>query len=126
MTKEPNSLHAIINELVDRTNSDIQRLRVLEQRNDVLTSRSNAIEKEITNINSNIQKMMLSMETMNKRLEERIKRNESMLNEVVKQMKKLATASKIAELEEMIEIYNPLKSQFVTKEEVQRMIGKKQ
>ena len=72
MAKKPTSLHAIINELVDRTNSDIQRLRVLEQRNDILTSRSNAIEKEILNINRNIQRVMLSMETKNKRMEERI------------------------------------------------------
>jgi hypothetical protein len=126
MAKKPTSLHAIINELVDRTNSDIQRLRVLEQRNDILTSRSNAIEKEILNISRNMQKIMLNIETKNKRMEERIKKNDVMLREVVKQMKKLATTSKITELEQLIEIYNPLKSQFVTKEEVQRMIGKKQ
>ena len=126
MDNKPTSLHAIINELVDRTNSDIQRLRVLEQRNDILTSRSNAIEKEILNINRNIQRIMLSMETKNRRIEERIKKNDAMLREVIKQMKKLATTSKITELEQLIEIYSPLKSQFVTKEEVQRMIGKKQ
>lgn len=126
MAKKPTSMHAIINELVDRTNSDIQRLRVLEQRNDILTSRSNVIEKEIININRNIQRIMLNTETGNKKTEERIKKNDAMLREVVKQMKKLATTSKIIELEQLIEIYNPLKSQFVTKEEVQRMIGKKQ
>lgn len=126
MAKKPTSMHAIINELVDRTNSDIQRLRVLEQRNDILTSRSNVIEKEIININRNIQRIMLNTETGNKKTGERIKKNDAMLREVVKQMKKLATTSKIIELEQLIEIYNPLKSQFVTKEEVQRMIGKKQ
>ena len=124
MAKKPTSLHAIINELVDRTNSDVQRLRILEQRNDTLTSRSNVIEKEILNINRNIQRIMLNTETRNKKLEERIKKNDAMLREVVKQMKKLATTSKIIELEQLIEIYNPLKSQFVTKEEAQRMIGK--
>lgn len=126
MAKKPTSMHAIINELVDRTNSDIQRLRVLEQRNDILTSRSNVIEKEILNINRNIQRTTLNMETINKKTEERINKNDAMLREVVKQIKKLATTSKIIELEQLIEIYNPLKSQFVTKEEVQRMIGKKQ
>lgn len=105
MAKKPTSMHAIINELVDRTNSDIQRLRVLEQRNDILTSRSNVIEKEILNINRNIQRTTLNMETINKKTEERINKNDAMLREVVKQIKKLATTSKIIELEQLIEIY---------------------
>lgn len=125
MAKKPTTLHAIINELVDRTNSDTQRLRVLEQRSEVLSSRSNALEQEILSINKQLQKTMLTTDTKNMKLEDRLKKNENMIREIVKQMKKLATASKIGELEQLIEIYNPIKSQFVTKEEVERILKEK-
>jgi len=123
--KKPTTLHAIINELVDRTNSNTQRLRILEQRGKILSSRANALEQEVLNLNKQIQGVMFSVDTKNKKQEERVRRNESTLKEVVKQMKKLATTSKISELEQLIEIYNPLKSQFVTKEEVERILEEK-
>jgi hypothetical protein len=125
MAKKPTTLHAIINELVDRTNSDTQRLRVLEQRSEVLSSRSNSLEREILNINKQLQKNILAMDVKNMKLEDRLKKSENTVREIVKQMKKLATTSKIGELEQLIEIYNPLKSQFVTKEEVERIMKEK-
>lgn len=125
MAKKPTTLHAIINELVDRTNSNTQRLRVLEQRNEVLSSRANTIEQEILNLNRHIQRVMLGIDTKTKKIEDRIRKSEGILKEVVKQMKKLATTSKISELEQLIEIYNPIKSQFMTREEVERIIEEK-
>ncbi|UCD06920.1 MAG: hypothetical protein JSW41_03735 [Candidatus Aenigmatarchaeota archaeon] len=125
MAKKPTTLHAIINELVDRTNSNTQRLRVLEQRSEVLSSRANTIEQEILNLNRHIQRVMLSIDTKTKKIEDRVRKSEGILKEVVKQMKKLATTSKISELEQLIEIYNPIKSQFMTREEVERIIEEK-
>lgn len=125
MAKKATTLHAIINELVDRTNSNTQRLRVLEQRSEVLSSRANTIEQEILNLNKSIHKVILSLDTKTKRLDDRIRKDEGTLKEVVKRMKKLATTSKISELEQLIEIYNPLKSQFITREEAERIIEEK-
>lgn len=125
MAKKATTLHAIINELVDRTNSNTQRLRVLEQRSEVLSSRANIIEQEILNLNKSIHKVILSLDTKTKRLDDRIRKDEGILKEVVKRMKKLATTSKIGELEQLIEIYNPLKSQFITREEAERIIEEK-
>lgn len=125
MAKKATTLHAIINELVDRTNSNTQRLRVLEQRSEVLSSRANIIEQEILNLNKSIHKVILSLDTKTKRLDDRIRKDEGILKEVVKRMKKLATTSKISELEQLIEIYNPLKSQFITREEAERIIEEK-
>ncbi|MCK4497099.1 MAG: hypothetical protein KAU24_02830 [Candidatus Aenigmarchaeota archaeon] len=125
MAKKATTLHAIINELVDRTNSNTQRLRVLEQRSEVLSSRANIIEQEILNLNKSIHKVILSLDTKTKGLDDRIRKDEGILKEVVKRMKKLATTSKISELEQLIEIYNPLKSQFITREEAERIIEEK-
>jgi hypothetical protein len=125
MAKKPTTLHAIINELVDRTNSNTQRLRVLEQRSEVLSSRANTIEQEILNLNKNIHNVILNLDTKTKRLDDRIRKNEGIVKEMIKQMKKLATTSKISELEQLIEIYNPLKSQFITRDEAERIIEEK-
>ena len=125
MAKEPSTLHTIINELVDRTNSDSKRLRVIEQRAEVLSSRSNTIDHEMLNINRQAQRLSDTIDIRIKKIEDSIRKNDTMVKEVVKQMKKLATTSKIAELEQLIEIYNPLKSQFVTKEEAQRIVDEK-
>ena len=123
MDDKKNTLRAIINELVDRTNSDTQRLRVLEQREKVLSSRSNSTEQEIMNLNKQIQDSVSCIDAKLADQEDRIRKMESMIKEMVKQMKKLATTSKIAELEQLIDIYNPIKSQFITREEAERLIS---
>jgi hypothetical protein len=123
--KKSATLHTIINELVDRTNSDAQRLRIMEQRTKELSSRANTVEQELLNLNRQIQDFMSEIDIRIKRQEDMIRKSENVVKEVVKQMKKLATTSKISELEQLIEIYSPLKSQFVTREEVENIIEEK-
>lgn len=125
MAKKPTTLHTIINELVDRTNSDSQRLRILEQRNETLSSRINSMEQELQNMNSHLNKIITDVDGKIRKQEDLIRRSDNILKEVIKQMKKLATVAKIDELEQLIDIYSPLKSQFVTREEVERMMQEK-
>ncbi len=122
MAKKSTTLHEIVNELVDRTNSNSQRLRALEERDKVLSSRANAAEQEMLDLNRQIQESVMKIDERAKKVEERAIKTENMLKEVVKQIKKLATTSRISELEQLIEVYNPIKSQFVTREEVERLI----
>jgi hypothetical protein len=123
--KKPTTIHAIMNELVDRTNSNTQRLRVLEQRGEVLDSRANSMEQDILNLNRNIQGFMSDMDARIKLQEDIIRKSDNTLKEVIKRIKSLATTTRISELEHLIDLYNPLKSQFVTKEEVERIIEEK-
>ena len=76
-------------------------------------------------LNKNAQKLASDLEARMKKQDDRIFQNESAVKEIIKQVKKLATGAKISELEELLEIYSPLKSQFVTREEVERLINEK-
>ncbi len=125
MAKKPTTIHTIINELVDRSNSNLKRLRILEQRSESLSSRATLIEQELQNMNKHMNKVIVDVDVKVKKQEDKIRKTDTILKEVVRQMKKLATVSKISELEQLIEIYNPLKSQFMTKEEVERLIQEK-
>lgn len=125
MAKKPTTIHTIINELVDRSNSNSKRLRILEQRSESLSSRATLIEQELQDMNRHMNKIIVDVDVKVKKQEDKIRKTDTILKEVVRQMKKLATVSKISELEQLIEIYNPLKSQFMTKEEVERLIQEK-
>jgi len=125
MSDKPSKLHKILKELVDRTNSDSKRLRILEQRNDTLDSRMNSLEQFMSEQIRHVEKSMLQHEKMMNNWDMRVTRVEGALREVMKHVKKLATTTKIQELEQLVDIYNPISSNFTTKEEVQSMIEKK-
>jgi vacuolar-type H+-ATPase subunit I/STV1 len=122
MARKHSTLHSIINELVDRTNTDTQRIRVLEQREGSLSARMNSTEGEILNINKSLQKLAGDLETGLKKRDAATSELKSTVKEMLKHLKQLASVSKVKELEAMLDIYNPLKSNFVTKEEVGRLI----
>jgi len=116
------TLKTIIRELVDRTNSDNARIRVLEQENSTIKSRMDSLEQVILDQKRQADKALAELNSKIEKANKRMMQLESTLNEIVKEIKKLATTSKISELESLIEIYNPLKSQFITREEAERMI----
>ncbi|HDD72709.1 MAG TPA: hypothetical protein ENG00_01300 [Candidatus Aenigmarchaeota archaeon] len=119
---KPTTLRTIINELIERTGDATRRLRVLEQSIETTDSRIESIEKDILNTDKQMQKSFLELESKIRKQQEKILQMENTIREIIKQMKKLATSAEIGELEELIEIYNPLKSNFVTRDEVERMI----
>lgn len=119
------TLKTIIRELVDRTNSDTARIRVLEQEMGSIKSRNDSFEQAILNQKKQSEKVIADLTA---RLEKSNKRSiqiESTIKEIVREIKKLATTAKIKELETLVDIYNPLKSQFITKEEAERMIERR-
>jgi vacuolar-type H+-ATPase subunit I/STV1 len=125
MARRPTTLRTIINELVDRTNTDTQRIRILEQREGGLSNRMESIEQEVLNINKALQKLIINIDTGLKKRDKSITEMQATIKEMIKQLKKLASVSKVNELEAMLNIYNPLKSNFVTKEEVEQLISQR-
>ncbi len=119
------SLHSVINEIVERVNDNTKRIRVLEQKSDSFVSRINSVEKEILSVSKENRKALSEYEARIKGIEARLSKIEGTIKEIVKRMKRLATTAKISELESLIEIYNPVKSSFVTKEEVERIVEDK-
>jgi predicted nucleic acid-binding Zn-ribbon protein len=119
------TLKTIIRELVDRTNSDTARIRVLEQEMGSIKSRNDSLEQIISNQKKQSDKIIAGLSARLEKSNKRSLQIESTIKEMIKEIKKLATTSKIKELETLVDIYNPLKSQFITKEEAERMIERR-
>ena len=125
MARKHSTLHDIINELVDRTNTDTQRIRVLEQGGRSSASRMESLEKEILDLSRSVQKLESDLESGFKKRDAEISELKNTVKEMLKHLKQLASVSKVNELEAMLDIYNPLKSNFVTREDVERLIAER-
>ncbi len=124
-SEKKRTVQSVINELVERTNSTTQRLRVLEQRTESTDSRMTSMEKDVLENKSELKKMISGLEKKLSLADERNSTIENTLKEMVTQMKRLATNADVRGLQELIDIYNPLKSNFLTREEAERMIEEK-
>ncbi len=116
------TLRTIITELVERTNTDARRLRVLEQRSESLTGQMNSVEETVLKTKKDVMEQLASMSSELEKQSDRLERVEKAVEEVVKQMKKTATITDLKELEELVEIYNPLKSAFITREQAEQLL----
>jgi len=124
-TKAKLTIREILSELVERTNSNMRRLRILEQKSDTLTTRMDGIESLILELKEDIKTRTSELEKRIVEEDERVIKLEGAIKDIVNQLKRTATTSHIKELEHLLDVYNPLKSQFVTREEVERLIEEK-
>ncbi|MBU0952967.1 MAG: hypothetical protein KKA90_00920 [Nanoarchaeota archaeon] len=122
MPPQRRSVGVVLNKLIERVNSLMRRIRVLEQDNNVLRSRLDSVETESFNQSKLARTAVADLEKRLNRYEKQLQETEHVLKEVIAQMKKLATMSQIKELEALMDMYNPLKSEFMTREEVERAI----
>jgi len=116
------TVQSVINDLIGRVNTDARRLRVIEQELNIIKSRMAALEQAMAEQRKAVNASMTELGAKVARAEDKVSRMESLIGEVVKGMKRFAPASEIKKLEQLIEIYSPLKSEFVTREEAERMI----
>jgi len=124
--KQPKkTLRTIIRELVERTNTDTARIRVLEQEKDIMKSRADSVEQTLIRQKKQTDKAFSELENKTEKMDRRVVQIETTLKDIIKEIKKLATTSNIKKLENLVDIYNPLKSQFITREEAERLIETK-
>ena len=116
------TVQSVINDLIGRVNTDTRRMRIIEQELNILKPRIAAIEQNVSEQRKAINASISELGAKVARAEDKVSRMESLLGEVVKGMKRFALVSEVKKLEQLIEIYSPLKSEFVTNEEVERLI----
>jgi len=116
------TVSSVLNEVIGRVNTDTRRLRLLEQENSVFKTRTNRLEIENLNIKKQLNTKVKSLESKLIKQNNRLVKLENIFKEVVKQMKLSATKSDVGRLEELVGLYNPITSKFVTREEVERML----
>ena len=123
--KHPQTINTILNDVIQRVNDDTQRLRILEQSSESLTSRMNSLEQGMLQNRREFQKAFSEINDGITSLDDRLSKTENTMKEIINHVKKLVTESQVKELQNMIEIYNPVKSNFVTKEEMEKFVSEK-
>jgi archaellum component FlaC len=112
----------IMVDIINRVNENVQRLRVIEQKIQAIDTRINSVEQNVIAYNKSVQKALFERDTKISSLDERVEKIETTYKEILKQLKLVATKSNVDELKELVSIYDPLKSSFVTREEMERFM----
>jgi len=118
-------VQAVLTELVRRENESSRRLRALEERSSLTEMRTNTLQDSFLKINED---KKLFNEKLNERLtsiENSILRIDNELIKINKNLEKMAKRTELKELENLLSFFNPMKTNFVSREEVQRMIEEK-
>ena len=121
----PKDVEMILSELVRRINEDGRRLRILEEQARTMETRTGSAEDTILRNAQNLRDDLNKIENHFKEFDTRILRLENEITKIFKDIEKSAKKMEIKELENLINLYNPIKSRFVTREEVERMISEK-
>ena len=112
-------------ELVRRINDNTRRVRMIEQNIDVINTRIKGIEERVINdmdsLKKKLDELFLDIGEVSKSLNE--VRGEIL--KINKNLDKTARKTEIKELEGLLELYNPIKSRFITRDEVERLLEEK-
>ncbi len=121
----PKDLQTMLDEIVRRLNEHGRRVRVLEERNRAIESKLGSAEDIILRNAENARLKAEENSNALKEMDARIMKVENDISKIVRDMGRTAKKNEMLELENILSLYNPLKSSFVTKEDVERMMKEK-
>jgi len=116
---------ALSGEIVRRINTNTRRIRTIEQRLDGLESRIGALEEKLIDELDNLRKSFDQISVDIKAVSETLSEIRGEILKINKSMDKTAKKAEIKELETLLDIYNPIKSKFITREQVERILEEK-
>lgn len=114
-----------ISELYEMDAENKRRLREIEQRLKALDNSVKRAEASLLDTKNKVLEMAAGLKSDRVSVDSRIKTLENTISDMINNMKRLAEKSELIGLKELIDIYNPVKSQFVTREEVENIIEEK-
>ena len=112
-------------ELYEMDAENKRRLRDIEQRLITVDNGLKRVDSGLLDLKSRVLEISGSAKTEGVSVETKLKEIENIINDIVNNMKRLAEKSEVAGLKELIDIYNPVKSQFITREEAENLIEEK-
>ncbi|MBU0898285.1 MAG: hypothetical protein KKB03_03415 [Nanoarchaeota archaeon] len=115
-------LRDILNELIERTNSIIMRLRIVEQRNNTSMVKMDSLQTDALEQIKESKTFIKNFENRMKKYEETMIQMETMIKNISKKINRSVTKNEIKGLEQSIKLYNPVTSQFVTKRELNQAL----
>jgi chromosome segregation ATPase len=105
--KGPVSPVPVVNEIVGRVNDNTKRLRLLEQREKLLTSRISSMDEAVTTKLEAIENAGKELEARITALDEKVTTVHNTLKEVVKQLQFMVKRSEMKKLEEKLKLFEP-------------------
>ncbi len=115
----------LLNEVSNRLNDNTRRIRVLEERLRNVDTRVNKAEQsEILDKNQTVKDVQHIQDTL-RLIQDRIANLEVELQTTHKEIKKSVAHTELKEIQNYIELINPILTKFVTRKELEEIIGKK-
>jgi hypothetical protein len=115
-------VQAILNEVVRRGNETVRRLRDIEEKDSLFENRLNTVETTTLNLSDNKKIVDDKFTQKTDELERSVIRIDNELMKIGKLLDKMAKRSELKELESLISIYNPIKTNFITREELELIL----
>ena len=115
-------IQSIISKLVSRVNDTVQRIRFLEQNIKSVEGRVQGLEKDMNDRKKDLGKAASELGGKIDAAAKRTTELQATVQAVSDQSKKMATKADIITVKETLSIYDPFKSNFITKDEVERMM----
>ena len=122
---EDTRLPMILQELVRRTNEESRRLRDLEQRIAVLEEKTGSLEDINLSKNKKINDKFAEIEVTVKTAVDDIAKIKNSVEKITSQINKFARKQDVKEIEKMFDLLSPLRQEFVTKDELEELVTKK-
>jgi hypothetical protein len=112
-------------EVVRRINDDTRRIRVLEQRLDIIDSKIKGIEERAIDEMNILKKGFDLLCTDVKEISKELKELRGEFLKINQNLEKTAKKHEVKELENLLDLYNPIKSGFITRNELERILEEK-
>lgn len=125
MQKDDFRFQAILQELVRRANETNRRMRSIEQRIEAMeikqTSQDQSMLERTQKLNGKLKEIEVTVES----LKDEMLRFKNNLDKINKQMPDLARKRDIKEIERMFELLNPIRREFLTRDELEEELKSK-
>ncbi|MEM5799542.1 MAG: hypothetical protein QXZ43_02670 [Candidatus Aenigmatarchaeota archaeon] len=112
-------------ETVKRINDNTRRIRIIEQRLDIIDSRIKGIEERVIDEMNTLKVTFDKLSEDVKALSTEIKTMRGNMLKFEQNLEKTAKKSELKEIESLLDLYNPIKSRFVTRDELDRILERK-
>lgn len=112
-------------EIVNRINDNTRRARVLEQRMEGVVARVESLEGRMIDEMNMLKKTIDQISIDVKNFTDNLNNIRSEVLRLNKNMEKSAKKIELKELESLLDLYNPIRSRFVTRDEIDRIIEEK-
>ncbi len=108
----------IINQIIDRVNDFNRRVRGLEDKIRNLNARVNTLDDTVLEKHGSVNQDIQSLEDEITELRDRVANMEVDIREINREKRKFVTSQELEEIENYMDLLNPLNSNFVTEKQL--------